>query len=273
MIPVWILSFLLVTSVFADNSCNYHFQPTQDIQDFLEKSFGKYHTYEAARISDNWSFLDAPPKAYVNQVELKPMYSYVDLPDLTGEEIILRSNLTTDNPQYLDTNKITGEGFYHGDDVEPALIKNSGGFKQRNDTQIVDRDLIHHAAGESSISRYAEGTPVAELKIRSGFMGTTITPLDMNNDGSWGKYIYDFRGVPGWDLQRVEGLAVSDLDRSVMRSVSGEREIVVPRDIPVWCLLRVATTVTSSATGRTRISKWDINPDYNPLLCRKYFAR
>lgn len=273
MIPLWILSFLFVSFASADSSCSYHFQPPQELHEFVESGFGKLHTYEYVKITDSWDFLSSTPKAYVNQVELKPVFSYVDLPDLTGEEIILRSSLPVDNPNYLDAKSISGEGYYHGDDVEPVLIKNSGGFKQRADTQIVDRDLIHHAAGESSISRYAEGTPVAELKIRSGFMGTTSTPLDMNNDGSWGKYIYDFRGVPGWDLQRVEGLAVSDLDRSVMRSVSGEREIVVPRDIPVWCLLRVATTVTSSATGRTRISKWDINPDYNPLLCRKYFAR
>jgi hypothetical protein len=283
MILQSILLIFLVATAYAEGICNYHFSSPQTSQEFVVKGFGKTHSYEYPRIHEGWDFLEATPKAYVNQVQVKPIFSYLELKDsagrkleidnLTGEEIIQRSGLPSSDPRHLDINNISGEGFYHGDDVEPHLIKQSGGFKQRADTEIIDRDLIHHAVGEMSISRYAEGTPLAGQRIRSGFMGSTITPLDMHNDGSWGKYIYDFRGVPGWDLKTAENMAKTELDNVVLRSVSGEREIVIPRDIPVWCLLRVATTSTSSVSGRTRISRWDINPEFNPELCRKYFAR
>jgi hypothetical protein len=260
-------------------SCNQYFMPPKPAEEYLQEDYLKHHSY--LKLDE---FLTSQPKAYVNQIEIPPQHSYLEFKDiwgkqietgdLTGEEIIGRSLLNKNDPLYLDPTGIAGQGFYHGDDIEFSVIEASGGFKHVAQVEIVDQDLVHHTAGSTAIGRYAEGSPLAGKKINSAFMGSTAVPIDVANDAVWGKYIYDFRGVPGWNIQSAtRDMVLSDADKALLQGISGEMEIAIPRNIPLECLLRIGTISVSAMSGRNRIGRWEINPSFNSQKCRKYFGR
>ena len=132
---------------------------------------------------------------------------------------------------------------YHGTQSSPAEVIESGqGLPERTGT----RDLYDHQRGKAS-----------------AFRGATTTPDVAASFAQPGNWVYEIKGVRGWDLNKsLQGRigTTGDIGGSY---APGEGEFAIEARVPVERISRFGRVV-ETARGKPVVIDWTANPLYQP---------
>lgn len=142
--------------------------------------------------------------------------------------------------------KPTGYGtVYHGDDMSPAAVKASGGFPAKGSNW----DLVNHS---EEIGLRTTGVNDSALRGASRHL---VTPDGEGGAIHWGKWVYEIRGMPTYDLEQLLQGRVQTPGgyRGVL--MVGELETAIPARIPLSYIVRYGR-VGYRSNGRPAVVEW-----------------
>jgi hypothetical protein len=170
------------------------------------------------------------------------------------------------DPSYYQT-------LYHGHHALPHKIPD---ISEAEAIELAFKEGLPARGKNSDLLNYAEELYLREnyhhsKKLRPSFRGTTreiASPGDLSSAAiNWadeGGYIYEIKGVPGWDVNmHLDGRVKGAGGYYRGNSMSGENEIAIHGKVPGKYICRIGR-VTRSYAGRLVIKTmdWTINPHY-----------